>query len=351
MSELDLIFNKLKNIINTEINLIDQSGYILQSTNSEKIGGYDSQLCDIKLENEIVEKGNYLYFCFYEYKRKVIVSIKILDKITKKIGEVIRFFLTINFDNMSKDGYIKHLLLGKIDNHEIESLNENFDVDFNNQIQVVVIKVNKDISDDVENLLLHFYPDELFVKVNNSCFAFIKSLKDDCKEYELSIFEVISSELFYEPKIGVGTIVDNIKDLAISYKKANMAIEIGNVLDNQRYIFYYKNLGLALLINNMNSNDLEQLNKDLNYNIEEVVSDKELLSTATIFLENNLNISETAKRLYIHRNTLVYRLNKIQRLTGYNLGKFEDSINFKIALDINKLFESIYNKINYTIDS
>ena len=111
--------------------------------------------------------------------------------------------------------------------------------------------------------------------------------------------------------VGIGTVATHLRDLAKSYKEAQIAIEVGKVFDTEKYVINYENLGIGRLI--------YQLPK---------------------FFENNLNVSETARKLFVHRNTLVYRLEKIKKLTGLDLREFDDAITFKVALMVKKYLTS-----------
>jgi carbohydrate diacid regulator len=338
---INAVFNKMSEILNTELNLMEPSGYIIKSTESEKIGEYDIQLSSITNKKGIIEKGDYLYYFNDDiHSTNLIVSIKGENKDNKKLAEIIGFFLTQDFEDISREEFIKNILLNEIDENEINSLCERFEIDFNKKFQVIVIEIKEKLSSEVQNLIGQIYPNELFIKMSKSTFAFIKKFHNNCEKHEINIYDAIYSELLYEPKIGIGTVVNNLRELNSSFQKASKAIEYGKLFLNDRKIYYYKDLGLPVLIKNMHFESLHQLNKDMNYNIEEVVCDSELVMTALRFFENNLNISETSKKLFIHRNTLIYRLNKILKISGYDLRNFEDAINFKIAMFINNYLRS-----------
>lgn len=329
--KIDEIFLKIKSIMDIEMNLMDLSGYVIKSTNIDKNGEYDLQFKGMDLKKGIIEKEGYLYFF---YRNRYIVSIKAIDNQTKKLAEILEFFLTQDFDNLSQEEYIKDILLRRISESELMYFDKTLHINLGEKMQVIVIKVKRDIVDEVESLMAHIYPNNYFIQMNENLFVFIKNSKDEWQEYETNIYESIYSELFYEPKIGIGTIVHDIKDLALSYEKGMQAIELGDVFFNHREICYYKKLGIPVLIQNMNMKDLKEFKKDMHYEIEEVLTDKELVMTILCFFENNLNISETSRKIFIHRNTLIYRLNKIYKLTGYDLRKFEDAMNFKVAMFI-----------------
>ena len=134
--------------------------------------------------------------------------------------------------------------------------------------------------------------------------------------------------------------VYGIKDLARSYKEAQIALEVGKVFDTDKIIVSYENLGIARLIYQLPTTLCEAFLQEVfkTGSIESL--DQETLFTIQKFFENNLNVSETSRKLFVHRNTLVYRLEKIRKLTGLDLREFEHAITFKVALMVKKYLNS-----------
>lgn len=338
LQKINAVLNKLKSIINCEINIMEESGYIINSTNPEKIGEYDLEVKELELNHEIIEKGEYLYYFNNDvHINKMIISIKAGEGEGKKLVEIIGFFLTQNFEDISEHDFLKGILLREIKGKDIEKYCEKFNIALEGKMQAVIIEVDENVSKDVENLIHEICAEDVFVKIDNVNFAIIKKCEQDSHDIERSIYDAIYSELLYEPKIGIGIVVNNISMLSMSFEKACDAVKLGKLFIDNKNIYYYKELVIPILINNMKSNDLEALGDQMNKGISEVLLDNELVITALKFFQNNLNITETAKKLYIHRNTLIYRLNKILKITGYDLRVFEDSVNFKISMYIDKL--------------
>ncbi|MBQ9921527.1 MAG: helix-turn-helix domain-containing protein, partial [Clostridia bacterium] len=140
--------------------------------------------------------------------------------------------------------------------------------------------------------------------------------------------------------IGIGTVVNNIKDLARSYKEAQVSIEVGKVFDTEKTIINYDNLGIGRLIYQLPTTLCEMFLHEVfkRGTIENL--DRETLITIQAFFENNLNVSETSRKLFVHRNTLVYRLEKIRKITGLDLREFDNAITFKVALMVKKYLSS-----------
>ena len=155
-----------------------------------------------------------------------------------------------------------------------------------------------------------------------------------------SIVDIINSELYTKVYVGIGTIVDSIRELPRSFNDAQVALEVGKVFDTEKYIMTYDNLGIGRLIYQLPTTLCDMFLSEVfkKGSIESL--DYETLYTIQKFFENNLNVSETSRKLFVHRNTLVYRLEKIRKLTGLDLRKFDDAIVFKVALMVKRYLVS-----------
>ena len=133
-----------------------------------------------------------------------------------------------------------------------------------------------------------------------------------------------------------GTIVNEIKDVSRSYKEAKMALDVGKIFYSSKNVVAYSKLGIGRLIYQLPLPLCRMFIKEIFDGKSPDEFDEETLTTINKFFENSLNVSETSRQLYIHRNTLVYRLDKLQKSTGLDLRVFEDAITFKIALMVVK---------------
>jgi carbohydrate diacid regulator len=149
-----------------------------------------------------------------------------------------------------------------------------------------------------------------------------------------------SSEFFTKVVVGIGSPVIEIKDLSRSFKEAQIALEVGKVFDNEKEVINYKNLGIGRIIYQLPTTLCEVFLQEVSKAGALESLDRESLMTIQNFFENNLNVSETSRKLFVHRNTLVYRLEKIKKLTGLDLREFENAIVFKVALMVKKYLSS-----------
>ena len=194
------------------------------------------------------------------------------------------------------------------------------------------------------DVIQNLFPDkqtDFVISINETDVALIKQLPEGADAKELQkiakqISTAVNQELGIKVVIGIGTVVNHIRDLARAYKEAGVAIDVGKVFDTEKQIIRYDNLGIARLIYQLPTTVCEMFLREVfkQGSIESL--DQETLFTIQRFFENNLNVSETSRGLFVHRNTLVYRLEKIKKLTGLDLREFDDAIVFKVALMVKK---------------
>ena len=182
---------------------------------------------------------------------------------------------------------------------------------------------------------------DFITAVDESHIILVKDVSDDMSRGALEkaagmISSMLSSEAMGKVRIALGSVVKDLKDISRSYKEAKMALEVGKIFYEDKYVINYNRLGIGRLIYQLPlplcRMYIEEIFKDIR--IEDF--DEETLNTVSKFFENSLNISETSRQLYIHRNTLVYRLDKLQKNTGLDIRIFDDAITFKIALMVAK---------------
>ena len=159
---------------------------------------------------------------------------------------------------------------------------------------------------------------------------------EDLNKTASIIVDMLNTEAMISVHVAFGTIVNEIKEVSRSYKEAKMALDVGKIFYSDKNIIAYSNLGIGRLIYQLPIPLCRMFIKEIFDGKSPDEFDEETLTTINKFFENSLNVSETSRQLYIHRNTLVYRLDKIEKSTGLDLRVFEDAITFKIALMVVK---------------
>ena len=198
------------------------------------------------------------------------------------------------------------------------------------------------------DVLSGMFPDKLqdfVISINETDVAVVKQLSGEPTSEELikiakGIEDTLRNELFVKTVIGIGTVVTHLRELADAYKEAQTAIDVGKVFDTEKSIINYENLGIGRLIYQLPTTLCEIFLSEIFKKSSIDALDQETLFTINKFFENNLNVSETSRKLFVHRNTLVYRLEKIKKLTGLDLRQFDHAIVFKVALMVRKYLSS-----------
>lgn len=251
-------------------------------------------------------------------------------------------------EKYDRSNFIKNVILDNILPGDIylKARELRFNADVSRVCLLIKVTNKSDISayDVIQNL----FPDknkDFIININETDIALVKEVRQGIEMKDLdklagSIIDTLSSEFYTHCVIGIGTIVTGIKDLARSFKEAQVALEVGKVFDTERAIVSYDNLGIARLIYQLPTTLCEAFLKEVFKRGSIDSLDHETLFTIQRFFENNLNVSETSRKLFVHRNTLVYRLEKIKKITGLDLREFEDAIVFKVALMVKKYLSS-----------
>ena len=198
------------------------------------------------------------------------------------------------------------------------------------------------------DVLSSMFPDKLqdfVLSINEMDIAVVKQINasttsEDLEKIAVAMEDTLKNELRIKTVIGIGTIADHLRELADSYKEAQTAIEVGKVFDTEKSIMHYENLGIGRLIYQLPTTLCEIFLSEVFKKNSIDSLDQETLFTINKFFENNLNVSETSRKLFVHRNTLVYRLEKIKKLTGLDLRQFDHAIVFKVALMVRKYLTS-----------
>lgn len=205
----------------------------------------------------------------------------------------------------------------------------------------------------IYEVIRNMFPDkekDFVINIDANNIVLIKELKETASSAALealaqSILDTVNSETMHTVLIGLSTVANNIDELNNSYKEAQIAIEVGKVFDEEKYILSYDSLGIGRLIYQLPIKLCELFLQEVFKKGNITSLDDETILTINKFFENDLNVSETSRQLFVHRNTLVYRLEKIYKLTGLDLRKFDQAIVFKVAMMVHKYLISNPMKI------
>ncbi len=340
----------MRDAVDRVIGVIDDNGVIIACSELVKIGEMRQGVRDeLAYTSDAITSGGYTYKPIGSgSKWEYIVFIEGEDKFAEKMATVLAVSLS-NIKNLydekyDKSSFIKNIILDNILPSDIYIKSK--ELRFNAEETRVVFLIKFHSKSDVLSfdMVQNIFPDknkDYVISTGEQDIVLVKEIKPstDIKEIEKvakGIADTLNSEFYTKVSIGIGTVVDNIKDLARSYKEAQVALEVGKVFDTEKNIISYENLGIGRLIYQLPTTLCEMFLQEVFKNGSLVALDRETLTTIQCFFENNLNVSETSRKLFVHRNTLVYRLEKIRKLTGLDLREFDHAITFKVALMVKR---------------
>ncbi len=348
------VIHQMKDAVDRIIGVIDENGVVIACSELIKIGEIRQGIRDeLTYTTDIVVGGGYTYRPIgVGSKSEYIVFVEGEDKNAEKTSKLLSISLS-NIKNLydekyDKGSFIKNIILDNILPSDIYIKSK--ELHFNTEeIRIVfLIKFSGKTEMLPFEMLQNMFPDkskDYVISVGEHDIVLVKDIKPgtDSKEIEkiaTNIADTLSAEFYTKVAIGISTTVDNIKDLARAYKEAQVAIEVGKVFETEKNIISYENLGIGRLIYQLPTTLCEMFLQEVFKKGSLESLDRETLMTIQCFFENNLNVSETSRKLFVHRNTLVYRLDKIRKLTGLDLRVFEHAITFKVALMVKKYLNS-----------
>ena len=263
------------------------------------------------------------------------------------IGKIASFqiqnLLVAYKERFDKDNFIKNLLLDNLLLVDIYNRAKKLHIDIEVRRVVFIVETNREKDgNELEKIRSLFggKSKDFVTAVDEKNIIVVKELAENETYDDLRKTAEVILNLFRSEADGVhiayGTVINELKEVSRSYKEARMALDVGKIFFEERNIIAYSQLGIGRLIYQLPIPLCKMFIKEIFDGKSPDDFDEEILSTINKFFENSLNVSETSRQLYIHRNTLVYRLDKLQKSTGLDLRVFEDAITFKIALMVVK---------------
>ncbi len=256
----------------------------------------------------------------------------------------IQYLLVAYNERFDKDNFIKNLLLDNLLLVDIYSRAKKLHIQTDVKRVALIIETDNTKDSNVLEIMRTYFGSnskDFITAVDENNVIVVKDLSEGegVKEIDKSAAAAVAflqKENFKKVRIAYGTIVNEIKEVSRSYKEAKMALDVGKIFFDERDVIAYSELGIGRLIYQLPIPLCKMFIKEIFDGKSPDDFDEETLTTINKFFENSLNVSETSRQLFIHRNTLVYRLDKLQKSTGLDLRVFEDAITFKIALMVVK---------------
>jgi len=339
----------LKAISRVEFSIIDTDGKIAAAT-SDNMSEFEKPALEFaKSPADSQEIQGCQFFKIYDEQQLEYILIaggagEDLYMVGKMVAFQIQNLLTAYKERFDKDNFIKNLLLDNLLLVDIYSRSKKLHIEADVRRVVIVIEAeNGKDSNALEIVRSHKgnASKDFVTAVDENNVIIVKELADGDGNPEIDkeaaeIVACLEKEGIGNVHIAYGTIIGEIKEVSRSYKEAKMALDVGKIFFGERNIIAYSELGIGRLIYQLPIPLCKMFIKEIFDGRNPDEFDEETLTTIHKLFENSLNVSETSRQLFIHRNTLVYRLDKLQKITGLDLRVFEDAITFKIALMVVK---------------
>ncbi len=344
------IIHQMRDTIDRTIGVVDEASVIIACSDLGRIGEANEEVTTEALtSSDVFQTADSTFKSFGSRPHpEYAVFVDGVDPEARKYVKLLAVSLNsikqYYDEKYDRGNFIKNVILDNILPGDIylKSHELHFDSDVSRVCMLIKITDKNDVS--AYEVLQNLFPDknkDFIININETDIALVKEIKPNIDAHDIdklagSIVDTLSSEFYTHCMVGIGTVVDSIKDLARSFKEAQVALEVGKVFDTETTIVSYNNLGIARLIYQLPTTLCDMFLKEVFKRGSIDSLDHETLFTIQRFFENNLNVSETSRKLFVHRNTLVYRLEKIKKITGLDLREFEDAIVFKVALMVKK---------------
>ena len=339
----------LKAITRVDLCVMDTEGKVLASTmnNAEEYENAVLDFVNSPADSQVLS-GFQFFKVFDEHQLEFVILAKGDSDDVYMVGKIASFqtqnLLVAYKERFDKDNFIKNLLLDNLLLVDIYNRSKKLRIDTDVRRIAVIIELNSDKELNGLEIVRGIYTGktkDFITAVDEKSVIVVREVKESENYEALSksckgLLDMLHSEGLTRCRIALGTIVHEIKDVSRSYKEAKMALDVGKIFYNERSIVAYSNLGIGRLIYQLPVPLCKMFIKEIFDGKSPDDLDDETLITINKFFENSLNVSETSRQLYIHRNTLVYPLDKLQKSTGLDLRVFEDAITFKIALMVVK---------------
>lgn len=344
------VIHQMRETIDCTIGVIDETATIIACSELAQVGTTNEFVSlDLSDSHDIFVRDGYTYKPFGSHmKPDYAVFVEGTDEVSAKYAIILAISLAsikqYYDEKYDRNNFIKNVVLDNVLPGDIHVKAR--ELHFNSNVSRVVLLIRIVSSNDVSayDVIQNLFPDknkDFVFNITESDIVLVKEVapgvdSKDLEKLARSISDTLSGEFYTRVNVGIGTVVESVRDLSRSFKEAQTALEVGKVFDTDKVIVSYDNLGIARLIYHLPTTLCETFLKEVfkKGSIESL--DHETLFTIQKFFENNLNVSETSRKLFVHRNTLVYRLEKIKKLTGLDLREFDHAIIFKIALMVRK---------------
>ena len=353
------IVTQMADVFPKKFGIVDSHGLVLAYNGSEPSGDIIENLVYAAANNDklLFKDGYTVRSMSNKPYAEYVVYVEGTDEVSKYCcnslvvaANNVRHYYDEKYD---KNNFMQNIIFDNLLSFDLHQKARELHVDIDTPRAVFYIKVLDEAENGIYDVLRNMFPDkekDFVINIDTNDMVLIKELKEiatseKLEELAQSIVDTISAETMLTVCVGLSTVAYNIDQINNAYKEAQIALEVGKVFDEEKYILNYDSLGIGRLIYQLPIKLCELFLQEVFKKGDISTLDDETILTINKFFENDLNVSETSRQLFVHRNTLVYRLEKIYKLTGLDLRKFDQAIVFKVAMMVHKYLESNSMKI------
>lgn len=353
------VINQMDAFLTSPVGVIDSEGYVLATNASENMGEFSEAFVQTALNPLEIHTCRGYSICGISKtnKSEYVVYVRGIDDESKRTCMMLAVSLSnirlFHDDKYDKTTFVKNIISDNTLPLDLHQRSRELHLDFEKRRVAFVVKIMQTGDVGALDIFLGMFPErehDFVFTMDENTIVLIKEIEDNTTEKELEelaqiIIDNLGSEAMLNVLVGISTPAENLNMLAGAYKEAQVALEIGKVFDNEKCILSYKSLGVGRLIYHLPTRLCQLFLQEVLTKKGLDALDEEIITTIYEFFKNDLNVSETARKLYIHRNTLVYRLDKVLKTIGLDLRKFDDAVVFKVAMMVNQYLISNPMKI------
>ncbi len=337
--------DKLKAITKVDFSVRNMDGYVVASTDKmEEISIAEAQQFAASPADSQELQGCHFFKVQGEEVTEFILIAKGSGEDAHMIGRIavsqLQDLIVAYKERFDKNNFVQNLLLDNLLLVDIYNRAKKLHIEPQMKRVVYIIETRNERDNSAMEVIRNLFGDDegnLITEVDEKSIILIRALTgeedyDELQETAANIRDIMNTEAMIDVRVACGTIVNEIAQVSRSFKEARLALNVGKIFYSGQRIHMYKELGIGRLIFQLPENLCRLFIQEVFTKQQPDTFDEETLTTINMFFGNNLNVSETARQLFVHRNTLVYRLEKLSKSTGLDIRSFDDAVTFKIAL-------------------
>ncbi|MBP3437110.1 MAG: helix-turn-helix domain-containing protein [Clostridia bacterium] len=343
------VIHQMKDTVGCVVGVLDETDAVVACSDLRRVGDMIPGIHEeLSFAQGVLHQDGFTYrYLTVNNRNDFVIMVEGEDAAADNLSGL----LAVTFGNIKslyderydKSSFIKNVILDNILQSDIYIKSKEMHFDSDTTRVILLIKFYNRTDMLPFEMVQSMFPDkntDYVIGVGDQDIVLVKEVTneepEEIEELAASIAQTLNADFYSKVSIGISTIVTGLKDLARAYKEARVALEVGKVFDTEKNIISYENLGIGRLIYQLPTTLCEIFLQEVFKKGSLESLDRDTLDTVQRFFEYNLNVSETSRNLFVHRNTLVYRLEKIRKITGLDLRNFDQAITFKVALMVKK---------------